>query len=90
MARGLPRVAGRLPEVAIALPRVAGGLPGVAMSLLRLARVLPVGRFLRNCLDALDAAYPSSFLGLPRVMGLVKRRDLGRTVGLKSESSELL
>ena len=25
--------------------------------------------FLRNCLDALYAAYPSSLLGLPRVMG---------------------
>ena len=73
-------MAGRLPEVAIALPRVAGGLPGVAMSLLRVAGVLPVGRFLRNRLDALDAAYPSSLLGLPMVMGLVKRRELGSRI----------
>ena len=43
------------------------------MSLLRLAEVLPVGRFLRNCLDALYAAYPASLLGLPRVMGVGRR-----------------
>ena len=76
-AKGLLKVAWPLQGAAKRFVWLAKGLPGVAMSLLRMAGGGPVERLLRNRLDTLDAPFPSPLLGLPMVMGLVKRRELG-------------